>query len=300
MPGYIDLHRHIEGSITPFVQRRIGRSMECRWYPGRDFFAIWPGIIAYLDDPDIAAQVAYHSLEELAALGVSYAEYQISPAEYASEPMAVIKAVRSAMRRAEGDFGIPSNLIVNLTRHLPHLIERDSTVAIEMYEQGEICAAGLAGDEIGYPICALDIELARLRATHMPLTFHAGEFGGADEIAAALDFGVRRIGHGIRCLSDKYLVQRLIDQRVGLEICLTSEISLANVASISDHPVPKLLQMGLLLNINTDDPAVFSTEIDAEYRLASEILDLEVISKNAVEMAFCSEELKRKLRSISP
>jgi aminodeoxyfutalosine deaminase len=103
------------------------------------------------------------------------------------------------------------------------------------------------------------------------LTAHAGETDGPESIRAALDIGAQRIGHGIRAVDDPELMRRLRDQRVPLEVCITSNVRTGAVASLSAHPVRKLFDAGVPITLNTDDPGVFETDLQREFALARDV-----------------------------
>ncbi len=294
---YIDLHRHIEGSLTPRVMKALGWQPQQWWKPGADFFSIWPDIIGRLDSTEIVNEIAYQVLVELSQKDCVYVELQVSPAESILSSFDLISAIKAGMLRAERDNGMLSNLIFNLTRHMPEKIASEVSEAIELHDAGLIVGIGLAGDEVNFPISALKQQLRALVGTDVPLSFHAGEFADANEIWSALEFNVSRIGHGIRAVDDSSLMVELRSREVGLEICLTSELLLQNADSIDSHPIHRIVSEGLRYCLNTDDPAVFETEIDSEYEMARAIVDLQSVNENAAEMAFCSDEQRKLIKS---
>jgi len=103
------------------------------------------------------------------------------------------------------------------------------------------------------------------------LTAHAGETDGPESIRAALDIGAERIGHGIRAVDDPELMRRLRDERIPLEICITSNVRTGAVTSLAAHPVRKLFDAGVPITLNTDDPGVFETDLRREFTLARNV-----------------------------
>lgn len=284
--SYFDLHRHLEGALSPFVCAKIGIEPHNIWRPGTDFFSIWPTIISSIDCSELIAKAAYGIVQETALVGCKYVELQISPAEFKSDNRKVALAARRGMIQGEHDFGIPSGLIYNLTRHFPESFDEEIETAVDLYESGAICAVGIAGDESNFPLRVLKKRLQRLITRALPLTVHAGEFRGPDEIWEAMELGARRIGHGIAAFTDKQLMKRLADNQVALEICPTSEVLLGSVSSLESHPILDFLEAGIVCNINTDDPAIFRSEIHEEYGHFSSVLDIDLLNSNAQKMAF--------------
>ena len=106
------------------------------------------------------------------------------------------------------------------------------------------------------------------------LTAHAGETDGPDSIRAALDIGAERIGHGIRAIEDPDLLRRLREERIPLEVCITSNVRTGAVASLEAHPVRRLVDAGVIVTLNTDDPGMFGSDLETEFRLAKEVFGL--------------------------
>lgn len=295
---FIDLHRHIEGSITPFVAECLGRPLDSRWDKKVDFFESWGPIVSYIRSPDVARRIIYHSLHELAKKGAIYVEYLFSPAEFAFDPREYCYALHEGAKTARAAFGIESGLIYNLTRHLPETIAHDLTNANMLADRGIISGIGIAGDERNFPLEMLLPEIMPQLRHDFPLTVHAGEFGSSDEIEAALDLGARRIGHGVSAAKRTELLDRIGRDRIGIEVCLTSEMQLSKIAALDLHPIYQFADAEIVFNLNTDDPALFGTEIDREYALAEAVCSSRQINTNALEMAFAPEDLKSRLRAM--
>ncbi len=295
--NYVDLHRHLEGSITPFVAQRIGKPLQSRWDRKTDFFKSWHSIYQYIDSEEISEKVIFYSLEELSRKGVLYVEFSISPAEFLTDTFRLFGALWKGLQRARQEFSIEANLIYNLTRHLPEKIEDDLQCAGALYDNKLIVGLGLSGDEINFPLSVISKYIRPLLRPDIPKTIHAGEFSGVEEIRSAISLGANRIGHGATLLNDPGLTEYVKTQRVGIEVCITSELALGNVQSLSSHPVFDFERKNILFNLNTDDPAVFETEIDLEYKLVRNKIDPGKITQNALDMAFIDEKLKAKLRS---
>ena len=120
-------------------------------------------------------------------------------------------------------------------------------------------------------------------------------------VESAIDFGAKRIGHGIRCLEDKDLVNQIIDKNIHLEVCPTSNIQTNVVNSISEHPIRKLFDLGVNLSINTDNRTVSNTSLTNEYTLLRDNLNFGIndfikCNINAINSSFLSNDDKVKLK----
>jgi adenosine deaminase len=135
---------------------------------------------------------------------------------------------------------------------------------------------GLGGPEVGYPPRLFKKAFARAREAGLASVPHAGETDGPESIWGALhDLGAERIGHGVRCLEDDSLVQELREGRIPLEVCPTSNVCLRVCSDIAGHPLSRLIERGLFVTINSDDPPIFNTTLANEYREIVRAFDLD-------------------------
>jgi adenosine deaminase len=207
---------------------------------------------------------------------------------------AVMEGLRAAISNSERTHGISSDLIMCFLR------DRGAEAAAEMLSailpfRADIIGVGLDSTEIGYPPELFADVYARAAAEDLHLVAHAGEEGGPETVAAALDIlHVERVDHGIRAMEDPALVQRLRDQRVPLTVCPLSNVCLRAVDTLADHPLPAMLDEGLLVTINSDDPPYFGGYIDANYAAVREQCaltpgQLETLALNSFDAAFIGD-----------
>ena len=170
------------------------------------------------------------------------------------------------------------------------------------YDFGRLdVAIDLAGDELKFPAGLFREHFRRARDEGLEITVHAGEVGGPESIWAAIhELGATRIGHGIRSVEDPALVDYLGEHQIGLEISMTSNVHIGAVDSYAQHPARKILEQGLLANLNTDDPAISGIDLLHEYEVAAPMAGLSPqmtrqAQANALEMAFLPEQEKRGL-----
>lgn len=314
----LELHLHLEGAAPPAFIRGLAREQKVDLsgiftgdggYAYRDFthfLSVYEAATSVLTSPEHFARLTRAVLEESASHGVIYTEAFLSPdfcgggdvgawAEY-------LAAMAEAADEAERDLGITMRGIVTAIRHFgPDKARATARCAAET--QGRFLRGfGLAGDELmGTPgDFAWAFDCAREAGLH--LTIHAGEWGGAASVRAALD-AVRpaRIGHGVQAVTDEALVDHLAETGVVLEVCPGSNVVLGVVESWRGHPIERLRARGVKVTVSTDDPPFFHTDMSAEYENLARHFGwgaerFDEITQMALEAAFCDEDTRAELR----
>ncbi len=164
-----------------------------------------------------------------------------------------------------------------------------------------IAAIGLDSAEVGNPPAKFERLFAKAREAGLRLTAHAGEEGPPSYIIDALDIlGVERIDHGIRCMEDPELVERLVADRIPLTVCPLSNVRLRAVDTLADHPLPAMLAAGLNVSVNSDDPAYFGGYVDDNFSQLKAVFDVSDFDRarlaaNSIHSSFASEERKAEL-----
>lgn len=209
-------------------------------------------------------------LDDLADLGVRYAEIRLTPTSHLSRGATLEgmwAGLEAARRAAEVRRGIVARWIVDFPRGLPvEVAERACDVAIATRDRGTV-GFDVAGDERAVGASpAFGAVFARARAAGLVPLAHAGEAAGPESVRAALDlYGAVRIGHGTRAVEDPALLARLALEQVALEVCPTSNVRLNVVRSVAEHPVRAFLAAGVPVVVSSDDPSLFGTDIVAEH-----------------------------------
>ncbi len=207
-------------------------------------------------------------LERAAADGVVRAEIFFDPQTHTERgiPIAtVIDGIHSALDRGERELGVSSGLILCFLRHLP------ADAAMETLEAAvphldKLIAVGLDSSEVGFPPELFTDVFKRARDLGLRLVAHAGEEGPPEYVRQALDLlGAERIDHGVRSLEDQELVERLVSERTPLTVCPLSNVRLRGVDRLEVHPLRTMLELGLRVSINSDDPAYFGGYIGQNY-----------------------------------
>ena len=277
-----ELHLHIEGSLEPELMfalaRRNGVALP---YPSveavraayafsnlQDFLDIYyagAGVLLKRQDfHDLA--MAY--FDRAAADGVRHAEIMFDPQTHTDRgvPFAeVIEGLLSAMDQARARHGMTSALILSFLRHLP---EEAAFATLAMAEPwlDRIAAVGLDSSEVGHPPEKFARVFAAAAAKGLKRVAHAGEEGPPAYVYEALDrLQVDRIDHGNRALEDEALVARLAAQGMTLTVCPLSNHKLCVVEDLADHPLDRMLELGLAATVNSDDPAYFGGYVADNY-----------------------------------
>jgi adenosine deaminase len=216
----------------------------------------------------------------------------------------VVNGIHRALLKGKTDLGISSKLIMCFLRHL------DESSAFDTLEQAKehkdkIIAVGLDSTEIGHPVGKFERVFNEAINQGFLTVAHAGEEGPASNISDALSLlNVARIDHGVRCIEDKSLVEKLINKRIPLTVCPISNIKLKVFEKMSQHNLVDLLRKGLCVTINSDDPAYFGGYMtdnfiavtDAHPMTKTEVAQFTI---NAIEASFISNEEKERLVNIT-
>jgi adenine deaminase len=311
-----ELHIHIEGSLEPELMFRLAARNGVQ-LPYRDVEEVkaaydFDSLQSFLDLYYMAAgvlirredfaelTVAY--FDRLAADGGVYAEIFFDPQTHTDRGIPLREAlggVLDGMARAEARHGITSQVILCCLRHL------GEDAGLRMLAQSEpfldkIIGLGLDSSERDFPPADFKRLFDAARAKGLHLVAHAGEEGPADFVRDALDvLKVERIDHGIRAIDDPDLVKRLARDGTTLTVCPLSNLRLCTVNNMAEHPLRQLLDAGVRVTINSDDPAYFGGYLLENYRATAEALvltrqELAGIAANSFRGAFLPEAEKAK------
>lgn len=311
-----ELHLHIEGSFEPELMFEIAQRNQIQipyksiedlkkaYQFGnlQDFLDIYYAganvLIHEQDFYDLTMAYFNHCREE----NILHTEIMFDPQTHTKrgvEFSTVINGIQRAREDAAKQFGISSLLIMSYLRHLS---EEDAfeTLAQSLPYKHLIKMVGLDSSEKGNPPSKFQkVYEASVKAGYIPVA-HAGEEGSAEYIWEALDLlKIARIDHGNNCLTDPKLVDRLVSEKMALTVCPLSNTALRNVDDIKNHPLKKMLNLGLKVTVNSDDPAYFGGYLTQNYLSCIEALDLSLeevkqLVRNSFEYSFLPEDLKQK------
>lgn len=311
-----ELHVHIEGTLEPDLLLRIAERNHIalrfataaqlreayRFHNLQSFLDIYyEATRALLSERDFF-DLTWAYLERAAQQNVRYAEIFFDPQTHTDRGVSfetVITGIHRALDEAIPGLGISSKLIMCFLRHL------SADAAMRMLEaslpfKDRIVAVGLDSSELGHPPEKFVGVFQRARAEGYLTVAHAGEEGPPDYIRQALNLlKVSRIDHGVRCLEDPKLVQRLAKERIPLTVCPLSNVRLHVFKSLEDHNLKTLLDQGLCVTVNSDDPAYFGGYIIENLLASQKALgltrhDISTLARNAFEASFLSAGEKRR------
>jgi adenosine deaminase len=313
---FAELHMHIEGSLEPSMMFEFARRNRLtipygsvaavkaayRFSNLQDFLDIYyQGASVLLDEQDFNdLMLAY--LTRAAADQVRHVEVFFDPQTHTDRGVAfatVIKGLLSGLEAGRQQFGISGGLILCLLRHL------DEAAAMVTLKQAEpwfdkLIGIGLDSSELGHPPEKFARAFALAGEAGLKRVAHAGEEGPSEYVWQALDvLHVDRIDHGNRSLEDPKLVSRLIEEQMTLTVCPLSNLALCVVKDLKDHPLRRMLEMGLRVTLNSDDPAYFGGYLGDNLQatkaaLALEHRHLKLLARNSFQGSFLSETDKKR------
>ncbi len=311
-----ELHLHIEGSFEPELMFNIAQrnninikyksideikaayQFDCL----QDFLDIYyQGAGVLITEKDFY-DLTYSYLQKCALQNVRHTEIMFDPQTHTERGISfetVINGISNACKDAEEKLGVTSLLIMSYLRHLS---EEDAFVTLKQSLPFKhlIIAVGLDSSEKGNPPSKFkNVFEASVKEGYIPLA-HAGEEGNADYVWEALDIlKIKRIDHGNNSLQDDELVKEIIKRDMALTVCPLSNTALQVVNDLKDHPLKKMMDLGLKVTINSDDPAYFGGQVNQNYIEIQEALhltkqDLYELAKNSFQYSLLDEATKRK------
>ena len=312
-----ELHLHIEGSLEPELMFSLAERNGIRLPYGsveevraaydfadlQSFLDLYYQGMSVLRTAEDFHDLAMDYFRRASAEGVVHVEMHVDPQAHLArgvELPVVMEGLSLARRRAWRELGLSSALILAFLRDRP--AEEAMAVLESAAPYWEMLdAVGLDSAEQGNPPEKF-VEVFRFaRKLGIPRVAHAGEEGPPAYIRQALDrLDVCRIDHGVRCLEDPALVARLRDEQVVLTVCPLSNVRLRVVEQMTDHPLPQLLEAGLRLTLNSDDPAYFGGGMLANFEACHDAFGWSretflALAGNAIEAAFMSDERRQEL-----
>lgn len=282
-----ELHVHLEGSVDPTTMLRLAERHGVR-PPASDEAGIrdwlrFDGFPSFLEryfwvcgllrTSDDFADIAHAYLGHAHDQGAVHVEFHVSSSYHIVERQAdwteVLAGVVAGCDRAEADYGISSLLIPDLSPHLGATAAHQALDVVLAELHPRVVGIGMGGPADNWPDEDFGAAFDRARDAGLRTVSHAGEHGPAWEVAHALDeFGAERIQHGIGAMLDPEVVARLVDEGVACDVCPGSNVALAAVASLDEHPLPAMLDAGITVTLGSDDPPLFATSLLAEYEHA--------------------------------
>ncbi len=319
------LHDHLDGGLRPQTVIDLAREVGYKGLPSEDpdvlakwfysgatrgslplFLEGFDHTVAVMQTEEALERVAYEMLEDMKNDGVVYVETRFAPVFHTKKglhPETVVKAVLKGLKRGKKDFGVGYGIILCAMRNMqPAISSEVAELATDFRDHG-VLGFDLAGEEGGYPPKKHIEAFHYMQRMNGNITIHAGEAFGKESIWQAIQWcGAHRIGHATRLMEDitmkgsevvklGTLAQYVLDKRIPLEICLTSNLHTGAVKNLRSHPFGTLFKSHFRVTLNTDDRLMSHITLTDEYLAAAETFgltldDLEKITINAMKSAF--------------
>lgn len=311
-----ELHLHIEGSLEPELMFAMAKKNEVK--------------IKYNNIEELKAAYDFNNLQEFLDLYYAGADVLLTEEDFYDLTMAylkkahednvvhteiffdpqthtargvefdaVVNGIVRALKDGEKQMEISSNLIMCFLRHLDEESAME-TLDLALNHKDKIIGVGLDSSELGNPPSKFKKVFERAQKEGFLTVAHAGEEGPADYVWEAINLlNVERIDHGVRSIDDEKLVAELIKRQIPLTVCPLSNLKLKVVTDLKDHPLKKMLNMNLMVTINSDDPSYFGGYVNQNYLEVAEALDLTkddilVLAKNSFTSSFLTEGEKKR------
>tara|TARA_R110002126_G_scaffold76676_1_gene191409 strand:- start:1885 stop:2919 length:1035 start_codon:yes stop_codon:yes gene_type:complete len=311
-----ELHLHLEGSFEPELMFEIAKRNKIT-LPYDSIESVkqaykFNNLQEFLDIYYAGAQVLLHEqdffdltwayLTKVHSQNVVHVEVFFDPQTHTDRGVSfdvVIKGIYRALEKGKSELNISFKLIMSYLRHLSEEAAFETLEASLPYKD-IIDGVGLDSSEIGNPPSKFEKVFKASAAQGYKLVAHAGEEGPSEYIWEALDIlKVERIDHGNRCLTDEALVKRLVDEKIALTLCPTSNVALKVIQHMNEHPVAKMLDKGIMATIHSDDPAYFGGYMNENYYETAKALNLTLeqiqqLAINGFEASWLSESSKKK------
>jgi adenosine deaminase len=311
-----ELHLHIEGTLEPELMFELAKRNGARLpYASEDevrrayvfsdlqsFLDIYYAGCGVLVTEQDFYDLTWAYLQRAAAQGVRHAEIFFDPQTHTERGVAfetVISGIHRALDDARQHLQITSGLILCFLRHLSEdAALRTLSEALPYRER--LLGVGLDSSEIGHPPAKFRRVYERAREAGLLPVAHAGEEGPPAYIWEALDLlKARRIDHGVRCVEDERLLGRLVEEQIPLTVCPLSNVRLRVFSDLRQHNLKRLLDRGLLITVNSDDPAYFGGYVADNYAATAKALelnadDLITLARNSFTASFLPEREKRR------
>jgi aminodeoxyfutalosine deaminase len=313
----IELHVHVEGTIRPATLLELAHANGERLpadtvegltalYEFTDFahfLEVWILTTNCLRTRDDFRRVVVDYAAEVASFGAVYLEGIFSPSERVARGVAwedIFEGYLDGAVEARERFGVEVRYTPDLYRGLdPAAAEECARFAVRYRDRG-IVGLGLGGMEKGMPSQPYARAFEIARDGGLALVPHAGEGAGADSVRDILRYDPVRIRHGVRAAEDPDLLAEIADRGIVLDVCPTSNLRTGAVADLAEHPLPKLRAAGIPCTINTDDPAMFGTDLGREYEVAAQLgVSPAEAYQAGLAGALCDEVTRAKLAALS-
>ena len=318
---YIDLHLHLDGAITLDIAKKLADLQNITLPTNNDteleallsvpddceslndFLKCFELPLTLLQTPEGLSESIKLVADNIQSQGVIYAEIRYAPQLHKDRGMSQEDAIKAALEGLKRTT-LKTNLILCFMRGEGNDAENDETLELAkkyLVNDGGIVAVDIAGAEALYPTSKYKDLFAKAKEYGIPFTIHAGEADGPQSVRYAVEYGAKRIGHGVRIYEDSSVVELVKNQGITLEMCPTSNRQTHAIEDMSKYPFIDYLQKGLKVTLNTDDMGIERTNLAKEFDYMEENFNLtyeqeKTVLLNSINAAFTTDEVKEKLK----
>lgn len=307
-----ELHLHLEGTVEPQTLVELSRRHDAvpltlqeaeklYEYTNFDgFLMAFKEVTQRLLTADDFELITYRLMERLRCQNVLHAEVYISVGvvhwrQHEFEPL--FEGIERGRERGMRDFGVSVLWILDAVRHFGTKPAQRVFELAARYKERNVIGVGIGGDERRGPAEQFRALYDYATSQGLRRTVHAGETTGPESIWDALNVGAERIGHGVSAIQDSDLMEILAERQIPIEICMTSNVRTGCLPGLQDHPIRRMFDQGLLVTLNSDDPAMFHTSLTREYETAQDVFGftdehLRELARNSFEASFLPAERK--------
>jgi adenosine deaminase len=316
-----ELHVHLEGTTAPWLAKKLAQrnhlpipegiiNSDGTSYNFNDFLhflEVFDVIAALIKTPRDYYDITFEYLKVNALEGAIYIEMMYSP-DHAERATGIpslehLTAIQQAINDARDQFDVEGRILLTGVRHFGEKSVLELAKNIEQQILPCVTGFGLGGDELRYHPKLFKEAYKIAHAAGLSCTVHAGEFGPASSIVEAIEnLPIKRIGHGVQIIHSPETIRLVKERNIALELCPSSNIRLGLFNSFAEHPLPILLDAGIQISINSDDPPFMATTVGDEYRRVQHAYQyddnqMNKITAMAITCAFVDEVTRSKLLS---
>ena len=318
---YIDLHLHLDGAITVDIAKKLASLQNIKLPTDddeelekllsvpddceslNDFLECFELPLSLLQTPEGLSEAVKLVSDNIQSQGVIYAEIRWAPQLHTDNGMTQEDAIKAALDGLKKT-NLKVNLILCCMRGEGNDKQNNETLELAkkyLVEDGGVVAIDLAGAEALYPTSNYKDLFSKAKEYGIPFTIHAGEADGPESVKAAIEFGTKRIGHGVRSYEDPKVIELIKNEGVTLEMCPTSNRQTHAVEDMSKYPFMDYLNQGIKVTLNTDDMGIERTTLANEFRYMEKNFNLtyeqeKTILLNSINAAFTTKETKDELK----
>ena len=318
---YIDLHLHLDGAITTEIALKLAAKQNIELPTSdaaeltrlltvpedceslNDFLECFDLPLSLMQTPEGLEEAVYLVAENIRSQGVVYAEIRFAPQLHTDRGMTQEDAINAALRGLKRT-SLKANLILCCMRGEGNEAANYDTLELAkkyLVADGGVVAVDIAGAEALYPTENYRELFERAAEYGIPFTIHAGEADGAQSVRLAIEFGAKRIGHGVRIYEDPEVVKLVKEKGITLEMCATSNRQTHAVEDMYKYPLIDYVKDGIRVTLNTDDMGIEGTTLAGEFRYMEQKFGLtaeqeQQLLANAIDAAFTTDEVKAELR----